>query len=395
MMQKLFHGVVPAILLTLAVGSIYAFSLFIDPISTTIGATNVQTQFAFSLGIFFLGMGAAFFGPLVENNIKASTILGTLLFIIGFIVTQEAIRLHSIWLLYIGYGVNVGTATGIIYISPVKTMMLWFKNRPGVASAISIISFGFGASLCSWLFKQLYPTYGINGIFYALAVVYASMMFLGAILLKKPKAEQCLAKQRESISRLKLFFSDAWCRRAWTFMFLNISAGLTFIGCAASILSELGYSQNFAIAIVAIMGMSNTFGRFAFAWLADMMKNKRIWLWTAIPAISIACLVPGMLSAKLILIGLILIPALYGAGFSTCPSVLSTKYGMKNISTIHGLVLSAWGVAGLVGNQIGANLFRFTGSYSALPYILAGIYAVITINSCRMTKNPVLVEKTA
>ena len=144
MIKKLIHSVIPAILLTLAVGSIYAFSLFVDPISAAVGSSTIQTQFAFSLGIFFLGMGAAFFGPLVEKNIKAATILGTTMFLGGFALTQQAVLLKSVWLLYAGYGFVVGTATGIIYISPVKTMMLWFKNRPGIASAVSIISFGFG-----------------------------------------------------------------------------------------------------------------------------------------------------------------------------------------------------------------------------------------------------------
>ena len=273
MTKKIIHGIIPAVLLTLAVGSIYAFSLFVEPISAIIGSTVVQTQFAFSLGIFFLGMGAAFFGPLVEKNIKASTILGTCLFLIGFVVTQLSIQFHNIWLLYLGYGAIVGTSTGIIYISPVKTMMMWFKSKPGIASAISIISFGFGASLCSYLFKLLYPTYGIEKIFYAMSVVYAIMMIVGSILLKKPIAEkQTIALNKtEKFSRLKFFWENSWCRKAWLFMFLNISAGLALIGCAASILKNIGYSQEFAVLIVALMGVSNTLGRFLFDWFGDMM----------------------------------------------------------------------------------------------------------------------------
>ena len=388
MIKKLIHSVIPAILLTLAVGSIYAFSLFIDPISTAIGATTIQTQFSFSLGIFFLGMGAAFFGPLVEKNIKAATILGTVLFLGGFVLTQQAVLLKSVWLLYIGYGFIVGTATGIIYISPVKTMMLWFKNNPGIASAVSIISFGFGASLCSLLFKYLYPAFGIEKIFYAFAVVYAVMMVIGSLLLKKPTFSQntVAAKKDDGFSRFKLMKDDSWCRRAWLFMFLNISAGLALIGCAASILKEVGMSQNAIVLIVATMGILNTLGRFVFAWFADLLKEKKLILWLVIPALSVICLLPCAIALKFIVIPLILIPALYGAGFSTCPSILSNKYGMNHISTIHGMVLSAWGVAGLVGNQIAANIFKFTGSYSILPIVLGIIYAIIFLNTYAMRK---------
>lgn len=390
MIKKLIHSVIPAILLTLAVGSIYAFSLFVDPISAAVGASTIQTQFAFSLGIFFLGMGAAFFGPLVEKNIKAATILGTVLFLGGFALTQQAVLLKSIWLLYIGYGFIVGTATGIIYISPVKTMMLWFRNKPGIASAVSIISFGFGASLCSFLFKYLYPVYGIEKIFYAFAVVYAIMMVVGAILLKKPDlAEKFERFKVEKFSRFKLMKEDSWCRRAWLFMFLNISAGLALIGCAASILKEIGMSQNAIVLIVATMGVFNTLGRFVFAWFADLLKDRKLILWLIIPALSVLCLVPSAISMPLIVLPLILIPALYGAGFSTCPSILSNKYGMKRISTIHGMVLSAWGVAGLVGNQIAANIFKYTGSYTLLPLVLGAIYIIIYLNTRAMRKSQV------
>lgn len=314
MIKRLIHSVIPAILLTLTVGSIYAFSLFVDPISVAMGVTTIQTQFAFSLGIFFLGMGAAFFGPLVEKNIKAATILGTAMFLVGFALTQQAVAMKSIWLLYIGYGFTVGTATGIIYISPVKTMMLWFKNNPGIASAISIISFGFGASLCSLLFKYLYPMFGIEKIFYAFAIVYAIMMVAGSILLKKPVGSQdtTLTGNKTNFSRLKLMREDSWCRRAWLFMFLNISAGLALIGCAASILKEIGMSQNTIVMIVALMGVMNTAGRFIFAWFSDLLKEKKLVLWLVIPALSVIVLVPSILSLNLIYIPLILIPALYG-----------------------------------------------------------------------------------
>lgn len=384
--KKLIHGIIPAILLTLVVGSIYAFSLFVDPIANQMSISREKVQIAFSLGIFFLGMGAAFFGPLVEKNIKASTILGTFLFLSGFCITQYAIRISNIWLLYIGYGAIVGTATGIIYISPVKTMMLWFKNNPGIASAVSIISFGFGTSLCGLLYNWLYPIHGINSLFYGLASIYSAMMVVGTLLLKKPIEEISIASKQNRFSKLNFIKNDSWCRRAWLFMFLNISAGLALIGCAASILKEIGYSEKTIVLIVSLMGISNTAGRFIFAWIGDMLNEKKILLWLAIPAISILCIAPCVFELRIIVLALLSIPFLYGAGFSTCPSILANKYGMKNISTIHGLVLSAWGCAGLIGNQISTQLYKFSGSYKYLPIILTCIYVVIFFNSNTMRK---------
>ena len=130
-MKRFLSAVLPAFLLAVSVGQIYAFTNFSSEIAEYIktpehNITKAQVQFAFSLGIFFLGMGAAFFGKIVEKNIRLSTLIGTTLFISGLLVTELGINLKNLYLIYLGYGFLVGTGTGIIYISPVKTMMLWF-----------------------------------------------------------------------------------------------------------------------------------------------------------------------------------------------------------------------------------------------------------------------------
>ena len=152
-MKRFTSAVLPAFLLAVSVGQIYAFTNFSSEIAAYIGRTQTDVQFAFSLGIFFLGMGAAFFGKIVERNIRLSTIAGTVLFISGLCVTALGIMQKSLALVYIGYGVLLGTGTGIIYISPVKTMMLWFPDSKAIAAALPIISFGLGSSLSTIVYK--------------------------------------------------------------------------------------------------------------------------------------------------------------------------------------------------------------------------------------------------
>ena len=150
--RRIWHAVLPAFLLAVSVGQIYAFTNFSTQIAEHIDKTKSAVQFAFSLGIFFLGMGAAFFGKIVERNIRLSTMIGTALFISGLLVTSLGINMKSLALVYIGYGFLVGTGTGIIYISPVKTMMLWFPNAKAIAAAVPIISFGLGSTLSTILY---------------------------------------------------------------------------------------------------------------------------------------------------------------------------------------------------------------------------------------------------
>ena len=103
-MKRFIRAVLPAFLLAVSVGQIYAFTNFSPEIAQYIGETQKNVQFAFSLGIFFLGMGAAFFGKIVEKNIRLSTIIGTTLFLSGLIVTEVGIHMKSLAMIYLGYG---------------------------------------------------------------------------------------------------------------------------------------------------------------------------------------------------------------------------------------------------------------------------------------------------
>ena len=372
-MKKFIHAVLPAFLLAVSVGQIYAFTNFSDGIAAYITSpanhvTKAQVQFAFSLGIFFLGMGAAFFGKIVEKNIRLSTLIGTTLFISGLLVTELGVCTKNLHLIYLGYGFLVGTGTGIIYISPVKTMMLWFYEHKAIAAALPIISFGLGSTLSTILFKGIqwgsaqsiamfhlrgFETYGITRVFIAFAVFYAVPMFAAAFLLKKPKLEQ--QSFGHGIPGLEFRYSslvrDSYFLRAWLFMFLNISCGLCLIPLAKQMMKNpsVGYSEGLITAIIALSGLMNGGGRFLFAWWSDRLV-RRVNILLIILAISIGIMTlsfwPPMIGLALLVIN-----ACYGAGFSVIPAILADNYGMTNISKIHGAVLSAWGFAGLAGNQ--------------------------------------------
>ena len=403
-MKRFLRAVLPAFLLAVSVGQIYAFTNFSDGIAQYISTaetpvTKAQVQFAFSLGIFFLGMGAAFFGKIVERNIRLSTLIGTTLFIAGLLVTQLGVVSKNLYLIYLGYGFMVGTGTGVIYISPVKTMMLWFYEHKAIAAALPIISFGLGSTLSTILFKGIhwgdaatsvmsftlrgFETYGITRVFLAFAAFYAVPMYLAAFLLKKPKLEQ--TSFGHGIPELEFhyrrLFCDSFFLRAWLFMFLNISCGLCLIPLAKQYMvrPEVGYSEGLITAIIALCGLMNGGGRFVFAWWSDRLA-KRINILLIILSISVAIMT---LSFFPVMIGLALlvINACYGAGFSVIPAILADNYGMTNISKIHGAVLSAWGFAGLAGNQAAILVSDRLGfGYLGVVAMLVVFYSLNLVN---------------
>ena len=405
-MKRFTRAVLPAFMLAVSVGQIYAFTNFSTEIANYIGSTQKQVQFAFSLGIFFLGMGAAFFGKIVERNIRLSTIIGTTLFLSGLCVTGIGITTKSLALIYLGYGFLVGTGTGVIYISPVKTLMLWFPEHKAIAAALPIISFGLGSTLSTIVYKGFgfgcaeslfslrflgfYDYFsvaagglGIAKVFYAFAMFYAIPMIVASMLLKKPRVE--VQSFGHGIPGLEFKYAqlakDSFFLRAWLFMFLNISAGLCLIPLAKQMMKSpaVGYSEGIITAVIALCGLMNGGGRFLFAWWSDRLSH-RIDILLIILSIS-AGIMTLSFWPPMIGLALLVINACYGAGFSVIPAILADHYGMTNISKIHGAVLSAWGFAGLAGNQAAMFVKGQFGGDAAVVAMLVVVYLANLANA--------------
>ena len=413
-MKRFIRAVLPAFLLAVSVGQIYAFTNFSTEIAQYIGETQKNVQFAFSLGIFFLGMGAAFFGKIVEKNIRLSTIIGTTLFLSGLLVTEAGIHMKSLMMIYLGYGFLIGLGTGVIYISPVKTMMLWFPEHKAIAAALPIISFGLGSTLSTILFSGIhwgtpgssvavfqlrgFMDYGITNVFHAYAIFYAVPMVIACFLLKKPKIQvQSFGHGIPSLefSYLQLF-GNRFFWQSWFFMFLNISAGLCLIPLAKQMMSSpdvYGDNAKLITWIVALSGLMNGGGRFLFAWWSDRLA-KRINILLIILAISAGIMLASFLPI-LIGLALLVINACYGAGFSVIPAILADHFGMTNISKIHGAVLSAWGFAGLAGNQAAMAVSKAFGGYEEGGHGYVAVVTLLVIVYSLNFVNVLLLKKSA
>lgn len=372
------NGVLAAILLTLPIGSVYAFSLFAPGLAEACGVSLAQMQYAFSLSIFFLGMGAAFFGPIVEKNPGKAGLIASLLYLCGMSLTGIGANMHNYALVILGYGVCNGLGQGIGYLSPVKALMMWFPNNKGLSASVSIVSFGLGSTLCTFLAKS--TAFGLDSFFFFLACLYTVMMMLGSLLLKKPDVTQnCITVSQPSSFSYKKLFTDRMFWHSWIFMFLNISAGLALIGCSVSIFKDASISQSAIVVLMMLAGIFNGSFRLIFAWMSDFLKI-RINVWFVISALSILFMAIAGLNYQTIGIAVLLINATYGGGFSTLPAVLSDYYDNSQLSRTHGAVLSAWAMAGLVGNNISMLVFNASGGFYWLIWLLVGIYAINLVN---------------
>lgn len=375
--NKWMRGAVPALLFHCSIGSVYAWSLFVGPISEHIGAEQSAVQFSFSLAIFFLGLSAAFAGRFVETNIKRSSLISALFFSSGLLVTAGGLALKSLPLIYLGYGCVMGIGLGIGYITPVKTLMMWFEDNKGLATGIAIMGFGLASTIASPLITFLLGRFTIETTFIALAGIYLVPTLLGHLLLKKPYADvQHEGDRLQPASLLK----NRTAVLTWLMFFLSIHCGLALISTAAPLMKEAGIAAATIAAVVSVMGIFNAGGRLVFATASDRLHDRSA-IYRVIFSIALALVVATIVfkvgTAYALL--LIAISAAYGAGFSCLPPLLSDEFGMTNLSQIHGLMLTAWAVAGLTGNQMASLIQRITGEFANVVYALLPLYGIALV----------------
>ena len=253
--------------------------------------------------------------------------------------------------------------------------MLWFKDHKGLATGISVCAFGFASSIASPIITFLTKRCSLTMTFIILSGIYFIPMMLAHFLLKKPA--DWVEPQEKSDFKLMSMWKDKKFVIVWLIVFFNITCGLALISTASPIMKENGVSAGTITLVVSIMGVFNGAGRLAFSAASDKLIY-RITMYQIIAFLS--ALTTGIVIFRKvpasIAISLIVISACYGAGFSCLPTLLSDLYGMKNISKIHGLSLTAWAIAGLVGNQISDTVHKITDSYNAVFWILAIVYGI-------------------
>ncbi|MFJ8237479.1 OFA family MFS transporter [Ureibacillus sp. NPDC094379] len=397
--NKWIRAVLPALLIHCSIGTVYCWSLFKGDIAKYIGKSVSEVEWAFSIAIFVLGMSAAFGGKFVEKDIHKSSLLAAIFFVAGMAGTGFFIYQKSLMGIYISYGVVMGIGLGIGYLTPVKTLMLWFKEQKGLATGLAVAGFGLAKVIASPLMEMILGDRDNEGIlvnpiniymmFYILAGIYLVMMVIGHLVLKKPAGYEEENMQSMSFSYRKVLTNRTFIG-IWLMFYINITCGLALISQEKGILAFIGFG---AIGLVSsLTAIFNAGGRIAFSAWGDRL-NDRNSIYKIIFVLSIASLLLTIIfnginnsSAILIIILLCIVNAGYGGGFSSLPPLLSDRFGLDSISTVHGLALSAWAFAGLTGNQLSAFVLEKTQSYTIVLYVIMALFAVATLISIFVVK---------
>lgn len=377
-MDKKWIIVLAAVGIHISIGSVYAWSVYTNPIMQYLGVSLKEVQFAFSIAILCLGFSASFLGRYVERcGAKKSGLISASLYGLGMIGTGLAIYLKSLWLLYAFYGVIGGIGLGIGYITPVSTLVKWFPKQRGLATGFAIMGFGFASLIAGPVIERLIAALPLYFVPIVMGIVYIAVMVFSSLQFSLPTEADAAQPSRDYFTGLSA--SEAlktWQFKAlWLILFINIFCGIAIISIASPLAQEfIGMSASSAAVMVGVMGLFNGLGRILWSALSDYIGRPLTYaLFFVIQIFSFYALT--LTEDALLFTGLVyIIMTCYGGGFSAMPAYLSDIFGVKSLSSIHGHILTAWGLAGLFAPLFTAWVKEISNGYREVLFIFALFY---------------------
>ncbi|WP_282135601.1 L-lactate MFS transporter [Seonamhaeicola maritimus] len=382
----------------ISIGSVYAYSVMTNPVKDIFDVDGSVIKWAFKIAILLLGLSAAFLGRWVEKvGPKVSGTTAGLFYGFGILGSGLAVQLESLWLFYLCYGVIGGIGLGLGYITPVSTLVKWFPDRRGLATGMAIMGFGFAALIFGPVMQSLFDSVGVSNAFYILGAIYMILILASARYIERPpegympegfkpgegktiKADISNITANEALKTSRFYY-------IWIMMFINISCGIAVISAASPMMQEkLSYTPMEAAAIVGLIGVFNGLGRIMWSTLSDYLGRANTYIIFFAFQILAFWLLPQISMELAFLIILFTVITMYGGGFATLPAFLGDLFGTKQLGAIHGMVLTAWALAGVVGPTVYDVVKNATGSLDATLAVFAGLFIVAFVVSLLMKR---------
>ncbi len=372
------------VVMQVALGAVYAWSVFRDPLIDAFGWTIAEATLAFTITILTLGF-AAFLGGLWVARVGPRTVglVGGLLYGLG--IFGASLAGDRLWLLYLTYGLVAGVGIGFGYIVPIATLVKWFPDRRGLITGIAVAGFGAGALVTAPVATWLIQALGVSATFAILGVAYGGMVVGASLFLRNPPPGYRPAgwspDDRPVSSPVDYTLGDVLRTRQWyalwALLFLNVAVGISLISQAAPMAREIaGVDPLTAAGVVGILAIANGLGRFLWAWLSDALGRRCIFLVMFLLQAVVFAILPMTSALTLFAILAFVVALCYGGGFGTMPAFAADYFGSRNIGPIYGLLLTAWGLGGVAGPQLIATVREQTGQYGPALVIFAAIMVV-------------------
>lgn len=405
------YVILGAILIQLALGAIYAWSVF-TPALKSEGWSSENTQWVFAVGLASFAIVMVFAGKRLKAwGPQTLTWLGGIILGAGYLLAGLTGGSNFTALLLL-IGLVGGAGIGLAYVVPIAVGMRWFPDKKGMITGLAVAGFGFGAMLWvklagSW--GHLIENLGLSNTFTIYGIAFALMVIVGGLWMKFPpqdwKPEGFQEKQMQQSSgekESKEFTSSEMLRNPsfylifLTFVF-SAGAGLMSIGLMKlypmQALMESGIDEEAANAIsgtamAVFFCLANGLGRILWGMMSDKIGRKRsIALMTAIQGVTVILFSFMAGNVALLYIGATLIGFNFGGNFALFPTITADIFGARNVGQNYPFVFLAYGVGGILGPILGGKMGDLNNF--AMAFTVSGIAVLIGTLMIIFVKKPV------
>ncbi len=390
-----------AVIFQLALGAVYAWSVFNVPLQRQFGWSKSEAvlPFTFVIGILFVG---TFIGGKIQDKVgpRPVALAGGVLYSIGVILASLVSSGDQLWLLVLTYGVIGGIGLGLGYIVPIAMLVKWFPDKRGLITGIAVGGFGTGALITSPVAQGLIEgrfARDVTQTFLPLGIAYLVMTLLTAVFFRNPPAGYAVpgytAPASGRVSAADAYTLGAALRTPQWYLLtailaLNVTAGIALISQAKDAAIDIGgASPATAASLVGILAIFNGAGRVVWGATSDKIGRMPAFLgMLGLQGICFLILPHAGAIALFAVLGAI-IYLCYGGGFGTMPATAADYFGTPNAGAIYGAMIVAWSIGGIVGPQLTALLFESSGGYT-LPFTVIGILALVSMVLPLVTRLP-------
>jgi MFS family permease len=423
--------VVGAVLIQLALGAIYAWSVFTAQLTDpdgVYGFSASETAWVFSAGLATFAIVMVLAGRLLPRvGPRALAIAGGLLLGAGYLL--GGFFGDSFWLQLLCIGIIGGAGIGLGYVVPIAVGVKWFPDKKGLITGLAVAGFGFGATIWvklagSWFGGLLNTTsvFGlppVQSVFVIYGVAFALLVLAGSVVMVNPpegyRPDGWIppdpgASDGEVNFRAREMLLTPQFYMLWSVFIFSALAGLMVIYCIKLFgidalqhhgITDAGVITGTAMAWYAIF---NGIGRIAWGSISDRIgRRMAIILMTALQG-SIMLMTYHVFISFGLVNGFIIAAALigfnFGGNFALFPAATADFFGNKTVGSNYGWVFTAYGIAGIAGPLL-AGYFKDTAQGAAdpgvwmTPFIIAGVACLLGAAVMAFTTRPLPVSQRA
>jgi MFS transporter, OFA family, oxalate/formate antiporter len=373
--------------MNLALGTLYAWSVFVAPLEQRFGWKRADTSMVFTIAVMVFALTFVVAGRIQDKfGPLYCSLAGGILVSLGFYLCSYT---TSLTYLFICFGVIGGLGNGFGYATPIPVMAKWFPDKRGLAVGLAVGGYGAGSAIFGPLSQlKLIPKYGLPATFQILGAIFFVMTVAGALLLKNPSAGYrpagwTPAAASKSASVLQDFAPGEMLRTRtfylmWVGYALGCSAGLMVISQLVPFARSVGITAGALSTMTLVVGaFGNASGRILSGWMSDRLG--RINVLRAMIGISMIAM-PALYAVGsdigVLYLAVFVVYWCYGTQLSVNGAAASDFWGTKNAGVNYGILFTAWGVAGVIGPRIGGVLYDKYHDYKAAFYTAAALAAV-------------------